>query len=139
MGCRYEHGADSPLCPRRAFSGPSRRHVERRLERRDVTGGNRCIFSSCAAISSSQPCPWRPAPLWPFWCLAMTASAVAADEHLLYVLNDAGHEVRPRRCERPDCITILCRYNPGPLCLIHGAQAAERQRLLELEEFAQVA
>ncbi len=24
-----------------------------------------------------------------------------------------------RVCERADCITILCRLNPGPACFIH--------------------
>lgn len=31
-----------------------------------------------------------------------------------------------RRCSDPTCITILCRYDPGPLCFAHQ-QERERQ------------
>lgn len=43
------------------------------------------------------------------------------------------HDTYPkgRRCPDPECITILCRWNPGPWCYLH-AQKIESQLMAEL-------
>jgi len=45
-------------------------------------------------------------------------------------LEEAQKHYHPpgRRCANPGCITILNRYNPGPLCLKCEEEQKERRR-----------
>jgi hypothetical protein len=43
-----------------------------------------------------------------------------------------------RRCEEETCPTILNRYNPGPLCLLHEQKAGHDQADAEAEELRQL-
>lgn len=48
--------------------------------------------------------------------------------------RDPGPYRPGRRCEYPDCITVLRTTNPGPCCDVHEVTPFAASRVAELEQ-----